>query len=126
MRKYFIANDKLAKLIDYIMLNMNKPLLVKHSNLFNVFNDDESRAIISKALLDEYYVMGDSNKTDFLSNAKTIIYQFKKTKFEKKENELKEQMKKEDSNSPQYLKLMKNLQKLNQNKVELIKEFKNK
>ena len=122
----FITNEKLAKLINYIMLNLEKPLLIKHSNLFNVFNDEESRAIISKALLDEYYVMGDSRKKEFLSEAKTIIYQFKKLKLEKRENDIKEQMKIEDSNSAKYLKLMKSLQKLNQTKVELIKEFKNK
>ena len=120
----YLTDPRAIKLLNYLISNIDKPLLTKPSNLFNVFNDEESRIIISKALLDEYYVMEDSKKKDFLSEAKTIIYQFKKINLEKRESEIKEQMKNDEGNSDKITKLQKTLQNITKERVELIKDFK--
>lgn len=119
----FIKNQIVTELINYIILNIDKPLLIKPSNLFNIFNDEKSRIVISKSLLDEYYIMDNSSK-NYLADAKSLIYQFKKLKLEEKEIAVKDNIKNENPNSEKYTKLQKDLQKIVKERMELTKEFK--
>ncbi|RPI19366.1 MAG: DNA primase [Ignavibacteriae bacterium] len=105
----YITNPETAKIINYVCLNLEKPELLTAVNLFTKFNDSNVRTIISRALLDDNYVVNEGKNRNYLSDAKRIINTFKMWDLKKKREEIKKDLKAAGNDVKKYQKLLKQI-----------------
>lgn len=116
-----LLNQSAAKIVNYIMMNLDKPANISHVHLFNMFHDEASKEIIGKALLDENYVMQDQKRKDFMVEAKMVINQLRLDNTKKLAKEIEEKIKSGSDNSAETSML---LIKLKKEQLEIEREMK--
>jgi hypothetical protein len=92
--------------------------------LFNEFQDNVSKDIIGKALLDENYVMQDNKDKNYITEAKIVVNQLKLYSIKNKIKEVETKIKSVNEYSPETLKLLTTQQNLKKEQLELEKELK--
>ena len=68
-----VKSPEAAKIVNYMMMNLEKPEKISPVQLFNEFQDNNSKDILGKALLDENYVMQDNKNKNYMADAKAVI-----------------------------------------------------
>jgi len=120
----FLTNETVRKIVNYIMVNLMKPDKLTHVHLFNKFQDNESKAIISRSLLDENYIMQDNKDKNYMSDARIIINQFKLTDIRNQIREIEGKLKASNKYEPEALVLLTEQQKLKNEQLVLEKSLK--
>jgi DNA primase len=118
-----LQNQHAAKIVNYIMMNLDSPDKISHVQLFNEFQDNISKDIIGKALLDENYVMQDNKKKNFMSEARLVINQLKLGNIKNKIKEVEAKIKSDNEYTPETMKLLTEQQKLKNEQLVLEKEL---
>jgi hypothetical protein len=119
-----ITSEEVKKIINYIMMNLDSPEKISHVYLFNQFQDEVSKDIIGKALLDENYVMQPGKSKNHLSEAGAVLRQLKLYYIRNQIREIDSKIKSDNAYSPETLELLNAQQKLKKEQVELEKEMK--
>jgi DNA primase len=119
----YITNPDTAKIINYVCLNLEKPELLSSVSLFTQFNNQSVRSIVSKAVLDDNYVMEEGKKRNHLNEAKRIINTFKRKDLEKKREEKKKLLNTVSGDTKKMNKLLKEITDIN-NEMETLKKMK--
>jgi DNA primase len=118
-----LPNPQAAKIVNYIMMNLDHPDKISHVRLFNEFQDEESKDIIGKALLDENYVMQEGKKKNFLNEARLVINQLKLGNIKSKIRDIDTKIKSSNEYSPETLELLTRQQKLKSEQLRLEKDM---
>jgi hypothetical protein len=101
-----ILHNEAAKILNYIMMNLDKPEKISHVNLFNEFQDEVSKDIIGKALLDENYVMQENKSKNYIDDAKFVINKLKLGNVTAKRSDILTKLKSANSYSQEALDLL--------------------
>jgi DNA primase len=117
-----ISNPEASRIINYIMMNIDNPGNISHVHLFNSFQDDASKHVIGRALLDDNYVMQENRRIDYLQEAKSVLKQLKILHIKSKIKELESEVKSGDPNSSITLELLGKQQELRTKQQELEKK----
>jgi DNA primase len=72
-----IENEYVKKIINYLIIKIINSEIISNSDLYNKFNDDISKDILGRALVDDIYVIQVKNKFDYYSEANKLIQQLK-------------------------------------------------
>lgn len=118
-----LPNPQAAKIVNYIMMNLDSPEKISHVRLFNEFQDEESKDIIGKALLDENYVMQEGKKKNFMNEARLVINQLKLGNIKSRIRDIDTKIKSSNEYSPETLELLTTQQHLKKQQIELEKEL---
>lgn len=119
-----IPNPAVTKIVNYIMMNLDTPEKISHVQLFNEFQDEVSKDIVGKALLDENYVMQDNKKKDYMSEARLVITQLKLGNIKTRIKEVETKIKSDNEYTPETMKLLTEQQKLKNEQLVLERELK--
>lgn len=119
-----ITSEEVKKIINYIMMNLDSPEKISHVYLFNQFQDEVSKDIIGKALLDENYVMQPGKSKNHLSEAGAVLRQLKLYNIRNQIREIDSKIKSDNAYSPETLELLNTQQKLKKEQLALEKEMK--
>ncbi|MBZ0201973.1 MAG: DNA primase [Ignavibacteria bacterium] len=119
-----ITDASAAKIVNYIMMNIDDPEKTSHVHLFNEFQDDRSKEIIGKALLDENYVIAGSKDKNHLNEAKQVLNQLKLMNIRSKISDIDSKIKSANEYTPETLELLNLQQNLKKEQVELEKGMK--
>lgn len=119
-----ITDASAAKIVNYIMMNIDDPEKTSHVHLFNEFQDNRSKEIIGKALLDENYVMAGSKDKNHLNEAKQLLNQLKLANIRGKISDIDSRIKSANEYTPETLELLNLQQNLKKEQVELEKGMK--
>jgi DNA primase len=119
-----LPNPKARKIVNYIMMNLDSPDRISHVQLFNEFQDDISKDIIGKALLDENYVMQDNKKKVFMSEARLVMNQLKLVNIKNQIKDVEAKIKSDNEYTPETMKLLTEQQKLKNQQLVIEKELK--
>jgi DNA primase len=119
-----IPNENVRKIVNYIMMNMDSPEKITHIMLFNQFQDEESKDIIGKALLDENFVMQGSKNKNYLTEAAAILSQLKLQNIRQQIKEIEAKIKSSNEYSPEILELLTAQQSLKNEQLELERSLK--
>lgn len=119
-----ITSEEVKKIINYIMMNLDSPEKISHVYLFNQFQDEVSKDIIGKALLDENYVMQPGKSKNHLSEAGAVLRQLKLYNIRNQIREIDSKIKSDNAYTPETLELLNAQQKLKKEQIELEKEMK--
>lgn len=120
----FLHNEDVKKIVNYVMMNMSNPEKLTHVNLFNQFQDEISKDIIGRALLDENYVMQEAKNKNYTTDARIIISQFKLVDIKGKIHAIESKLKAANNYTPESMDLLTTQQKLKREQIELEKSLK--
>lgn len=118
-----LQNQSAAKIVNYIMMNLDKPANISHVQLFNMFQDESSKDIIGKALLDENYVMQNEKRKDYMSEAKLVLNQLRLGNIKGRIKEIESAIKSVNEYTPDTMKLLTEQQTLKKEQLEIEKEM---
>jgi DNA primase len=79
----YITNKKIMQIINYLISKIDKNELTSEQNLYNVFQDQESKQILNKAFKEEL-----PDKLNYIFDAKKLINRLKKNNLEKRLKEI--------------------------------------
>lgn len=119
-----LPNPKARKIVNYIMQNLDSPDKISHVQLFNEFQDNVSKDIIGKALLDENYVMQDNKKKVFMSEARLVMNQLKLVNIKNQIKEVEAKIKSDNEYTPETMKLLTEQQQLKNQQLVIERELK--
>lgn len=117
----YIANPDTVKIINYVCLNLDKPERLTAVSLFSQFTEQALHRIVSRAVLDENYVMEEGMRRNYLKEAKRIIYNYKRKELENKREEKKKQLSTASEDEKKMKKLLKEITDIN-NELEVLKK----
>jgi len=118
-----IINPDVAKIVNYIMIELDKDETVTHVKLFNTFQDETAKVILGKALLDDNYVLQEKKKS-YIDEAKTIISQLKLGRIKTELREIEHKLKSSNQYSDASLELLTEMQKLKKKQMDIEKDLK--
>lgn len=118
-----IINPDVAKIVNYIMMELDKGETITHVKLFNTFQDDAAKKILGQALLDDNYVLQEK-KRSYIDEAKTIISQLKLGRIKTELKVIENQLKSSNQYSDASLELLTQMQKLKRKQMDIEKELK--
>ena len=119
-----IPNENVRKIVNYIMMNLDSPEKITHIVLFNEFQDEESKDIIGKALLDENFVMQGSKNKNYVTEAQAILSQLRLQSVRQRIKEIEAKIKSSNAYSPEILELLTAQQSLKNEQLELERSLK--
>lgn len=119
-----IPNENVRKIVNYIMMNLDAPEKITHIVLFNEFQDEESKDIIGKALLDENFVMQGSKNKNYVAEAHAILNQLRLQNVRQRIKEIETKIKSSNQYSPEILELLTAQQSLKNEQLELERSLK--
>ena len=119
-----ISNETTGKIINYIMQNINHPENITHVHLFNEFQDDLSKDIIGKALLDENYVMQGGKNKNYMNEAKSVLTQLRLNRITEKIKDIETKIKTDNQYSAENMTLLSEHSKLKTEVIRLKNELK--
>lgn len=119
----FIGNKEVVKIVNYIISNLNDPSKITTVNLLNKFDNEVTRRVISKSLLNDNYVLDEKRKGNHISDAKAVIYHLKINNLEKRKQLLSTELKSAESGS-KITELQQKFQELQLEEIELKKQMK--
>ena len=119
-----IPNPAVRKIVNYIMMNIDSPDKITHIQLFNEFQDDESKDIIGKALLDENYVMQGSKNRNYMGDAVQVLNQLRLFNVKNQIREIETKIKSSNEYSAEIMDLLNQQQILKKEQLELEKGMK--
>lgn len=119
-----IPNENVRKIVNYIMMNLDSPEKITHIVLFNEFQDEESKDIIGKALLDENFVMQGSKNKNYVAEAQAILSQLRLQSVRLRIKEIEAKIKSSNEYSPEILELLTAQQSLKNEQLELERSLK--
>jgi len=119
-----IPNENVRKIVNYIMMNLDSPEKITHIVLFNEFQDEESKDIIGKALLDENFVMQGSKNKNYVTEAQAILSQLRLQSVRLRIKEIESKIKSSNAYSPEILELLTAQQSLKNEQLELERSLK--
>jgi DNA primase len=119
----FIGNKEVVKIVNYIISNLNDPSKITTVNLLNKFDNEVTRRVISKSLLNDNYVLDEKRKGNHISDAKAVIYHLKINNLEKRKQLLSSELKAAESDS-KITELQQKYQELQIEEIELKKQMK--
>ncbi|HEY3250541.1 MAG TPA: DNA primase [Ignavibacteria bacterium] len=117
-----INNPEVAKIVNHLMMLLDKGEDITHVKLFNEFSDENSKEILGKALLDDSYVLQDKKKS-YMDEARTIISQLKLGRIRHELKEIENHLKSSNEYSDSSIDLLTEQKKLQLKKIELEKEL---
>ena len=119
-----IPNGTVKKIVNYIMMNIDSPYKITNIQLFNEFQDDESKDIIGKALLDENYVMHNSKTKNYKIEANQVLSQLRIFSINHQINDIESKIKSSNEYSAVNMDLLNQQQILKKELLELKKGMK--
>lgn len=119
----FISNKEVVKIVNYIISNLNDPSKITTVNLLNKFDNEVTRRVISKSLLNDNYVLDEKRKGNHISDAKAVIYHLRINNLEKRKQLLSSELKAAESDS-KITELQQKYHELQIEEIELKKQMK--
>jgi DNA primase len=121
----FIGSKEVVKIVNYIVSNLNDASKITTVNLLNKFNDEITSKVISKALLNDNYVLDEKRKGNNISEAKAVIYHLRINNLEKRKLQLTSELKSPNTDS-KITELQQKFQELQIEEAELKKQMRTK
>lgn len=119
-----IPNTAVRKIVNYIMMNLDSPDNIKHVQLYNEFQDEVSKDIIGKALLDENYVMQGSKNRNYMGDAEQVLSQLRLFNIKHQIRDIESKIKSSNEYSAEIMELLNQQQILKKEQLELEKGMK--
>ncbi|MEO8514661.1 MAG: DNA primase [Ignavibacteria bacterium] len=119
-----IPNTAVRKIVNYIMMNLDSPDNIKHVQLYNEFQDEVSKDIIGKALLDENYVMQGSKNRNYMGDAVQVLSQLRLFNIKHQIKDIETKIKSSNEYSAEIMDLLNQQQILKKEQLELEKGMK--
>lgn len=119
-----IPNTAVRKIVNYIMMNIDSPEKITHIQLFNEFQDEISKDIIGKALLDENYVMQGSKNRNYMGDAEQVLSQLRLFNIKHQIRDIESKIKSSNEYSAEIMDLLNQQQILKKEQLELEKGMK--
>lgn len=117
-----INNPEAAKIVNRLMMILDKGESITHVKLFNEFHDEKSKEILGKALLDDSYVLQDK-KNSYMNEARTIIRQLRLGKIKHELKDIEHRLKSSNQYSDSSMELLAEQRKLKLKQIEIEKEL---